>query len=743
MPRSPTPFLSALAALAALASAPARALAEDDAAPEVADGPGPRYEATVSAPARLLDAWPSGDGLTVLTVDAKELQASGARTVQEALRSLPGVALADEQGNAFQHDLAIRGLTASPVTGLPQGLSVFLDGVRLNEPAVEEVNFDLVPLADVERIEIVRGPNAIFGRNTLGGAIHIITRRGGERREAEVELEAGSALHQESRGRASGSAGPFDGYLSVGQSYESGWRAAGAGRVVSALGKVGVRRDDTDATLSYQVQSDRLGEPGSLPLSMLRSDPRQNYTAGDFFRPSLHLVTLNARQRLAPGLSLAANGFFRALDAEQFNSSLLSVDSRLFDRTRSGGATLQLDHKARLGPLKSRLVVGAEATRSSVRVGVREEANAEHAVTEEGLPLPRLSSDVADAQLAVAGFVQEQVRVARGPLSGVAATAALRYDRISHDILDVSPDGFGKGTGQAAYSGWMPAAGLSWAFAPGWLASTSVSRGFRAPAFLEITCANPASPCIGLQAGVAPDTSFTLLRPVRSRALEAGVSGSPLEGVTASVNAFRVDLSDDIYSVSPPSAAGAATPFAVDTTRIIFQNVGATRREGVELAAKLRRGALELDGTYAYTRATFQSAVTLFTPRSADGQESVRPGASLPMVPSHRFDLGARVRARSWLTLSAGVGYVGSQYLRGDEANEARRLAPYALARAGAEARWRSFTASLRATNLFDHRYETFGTFAPNGRLAGRPVETFMTPGPPLRLVAGLRWELG
>src|SRR6267143_935899 len=79
-----------------------------------------------------------------------------------------------------------------PITRLPEvrvtapsppGFSVFLDGVRLNEPTVEEVNFDLIPLEDVERIEVIRGPSVLFGRNTLGGAINLVTRRGREARE--------------------------------------------------------------------------------------------------------------------------------------------------------------------------------------------------------------------------------------------------------------------------------------------------------------------------------------------------------------------------------------------------------------------------------------------------------------------------------------------------------------------------------------------------------------------------------
>src|SRR5207237_3042030 len=104
---------------------------------------------------------------------------------------LPGVTLQNEQGNRFQPDLSLRGFSASPVTGLPQGFSVFLDGVRLNEPTVEEVNFDLIPLEDVERIEVIRGPSVLFGRNTLGGALNTITRRGGTAHESVPEHSRG------------------------------------------------------------------------------------------------------------------------------------------------------------------------------------------------------------------------------------------------------------------------------------------------------------------------------------------------------------------------------------------------------------------------------------------------------------------------------------------------------------------------------------------------------------------------
>jgi outer membrane receptor protein involved in Fe transport len=111
-------------------------------------------------------------------LERREIGAGRPAVLPDLLERQPGVTLQNEQGTPFQPTLTLRGFTASPVTGLPQGVSVFLDGVRLNEPTVEELNFDLIPLEDVERIEVIRGASVLFGRNTLGAAVNIVTRRG-------------------------------------------------------------------------------------------------------------------------------------------------------------------------------------------------------------------------------------------------------------------------------------------------------------------------------------------------------------------------------------------------------------------------------------------------------------------------------------------------------------------------------------------------------------------------------------
>src|SRR5256886_14774652 len=99
------------------------------------------------------------------TLDAQDLDARGVRTLADALEQLPGATTSDELGATAEMDVSLRGVQASPVIGVPQGVTVHVDGVRANEPDAHEVNFDLLPLEDVERLEVVYGPSVLLGRN--------------------------------------------------------------------------------------------------------------------------------------------------------------------------------------------------------------------------------------------------------------------------------------------------------------------------------------------------------------------------------------------------------------------------------------------------------------------------------------------------------------------------------------------------------------------------------------------------
>jgi iron complex outermembrane recepter protein len=312
-------------------------------------------------------------------------------------------------------------------------------------------------------------------------------------------------------------------------------------------------------------------------------------------------------------------------------------------------------------------------------------------------------------------------------------TTAGRFDWLRHQIGDASPDG-PSADGTRTFSRLNPRVGLNYNPSPAAGFYFVYAQGFRAPAFLELTCASPGSICPGLQAGVAPDPP---LDPVVVDHYEVGARLKPVSWLELDMALYRSDARDDIFSVSPTG-----------TTGVFFQNVGATRRQGAELAARAvldRRWEIRLG--YTYTEATFRDDVVLATPRRTAGcvvlpcTQLVRTGSDIPLIPRQRLNVGVDHHLTPWLTLWASGAWVGPQRLRGDEENVEPTLPSYFTVSAGARARWKGLTGFLTITNLLNDEHETYGTFAPNGKQPGAPIERFLTPAAPIHVDAGLSWR--
>lgn len=139
----------------------------------------------------------------------------GPASAAALLTRLPGVSLSNDQGTRAQPTLDVRGFTLSPVIGVPQGVSVFLDGVRVNEPDAQEIDFDLLPMDAVAHAELIRGPAVLFGKNTLAGALNLVTARGGPVPVLEAGVDAGSFGYRAARLVAGGERHGIDGYLAA------------------------------------------------------------------------------------------------------------------------------------------------------------------------------------------------------------------------------------------------------------------------------------------------------------------------------------------------------------------------------------------------------------------------------------------------------------------------------------------------------------------------------------------------
>ncbi|MGH8588174.1 MAG: TonB-dependent receptor, partial [Gammaproteobacteria bacterium] len=223
------------------------------------------------------------------------------------------------QNNPFQNDLEYRGFLASPLVGSAIGLSLYMDGVRINEGFGDTVNWDLIPQSAISSVDLIPGSNPLFGLNTLGGAIALRTKSGFVYQGTEVEASGGSfgrwAVEAEHGGNGSG----FDWYLTFNALDEDGWRDESPSEIRQLFGKVGWEDDQTDLDFSYIFADNDLTGNGFAPESLLAQDRAAVHTFPDNTGNNLHFLNLRASHAFTDALLLAGNGYYRGYQRDTLN----------------------------------------------------------------------------------------------------------------------------------------------------------------------------------------------------------------------------------------------------------------------------------------------------------------------------------------------------------------------------------------------------------------------------------------
>ena len=164
-------------------------------------GPALAQSGTIDNPPQIVVTAPSGSDSVVLAdtpVNAQVIAGDALSRQHHANladlldASLGSVTLSNGTGSPYQSDVSYRGFQATSVLGSPTGLSVCLDGVRMNEPFGSIVNWDLIPMNAIAGVEVLPGSNPLFGLNTLGGALVLTTRNGADNGGASVTVQCGS-----------------------------------------------------------------------------------------------------------------------------------------------------------------------------------------------------------------------------------------------------------------------------------------------------------------------------------------------------------------------------------------------------------------------------------------------------------------------------------------------------------------------------------------------------------------------
>ncbi|HEX3700287.1 MAG TPA: TonB-dependent receptor [Phenylobacterium sp.] len=755
-------------------AAPGLAHAAEAAAPQVS-------EVVVVAPTPLAGRGVDPDKLpaVVETLGTTDFVRAGSLAVTDALQQhVAGLSLSDAQGNAFTRNVDFRGFEASPLEGTPQGLAVYMDGVRLNEAFGDTVNWDLVPEVAIARANLFTS-NPAFGLNALGGAVTLAMKTGFDAPGGAATIEGGSFGRIDGGVEYGATTGPWGLYLAADGGRDNGWRLHSPSDIARLYGDLGWKGAAGELHLVVAGAANDVGVVGPTPVDLLARDRRAVFTFPQTTRNDTALVSLNGRHELSAAWSLQGDVYLRKFTQHHVDGNDGNFASCGGDPAGPPAGTLCVDSsdfpEAIRPPAAAFQVLGANGEPIACPPGR----------SCDEVPYGTLDRTRTDT-LGWGGSLQvsSDARLAgHGNVFALGASADLARVRFSADSelsvinpdLSVGPDPGIPGSGEI-----IRTAG-NIAYSPVELHATTAYLGLYATDTFDLTSRlsltlsgrfNHARMEMDDLTGTAPDLDgahrFDRFNPAAGLAwrvangltlyggyAEANRAPTPLE--LACSDPLKPCLLENALVSDPPLKQVVAHTWeagvrgqakladgglswriggfrtdndddivalaSVIQGRGSFANVPKTRRQGFEASLDLLAGRWQAYAGYSYVQATYQFTGDLPSPNSpfADdaGNLSVTPGDRIGGVPAQRLKLGADYSVTPAVTLGADVLAVGSQYLVGDEANLDARLPAYWIA--GLHGSWRlnrRLEVFGRIDNLFDRHDASFGTYFETDSLA-------------------------
>ena len=696
--------------------------------------------------------------------DAADIGALQPLDVTDLLnRDFGAVSINHAQNNPLQPDLNYRGFTASPLLGLPQGLSVYSDGVRQNEIFGDTVNWDLLPVSAVDSMQLLAGPNPVFGLNSLGGALSLRMKNGFSYDGSAVDAWGGSFGRFGGSVQSGGNNGTWGYYGNADYFEEDGWRDHSPSDAVRLVGNVSHRTDGSTFDLHLNYANTSLTGNGASPAELLAQDRKAVFTWPDLTENEMVQVMAGGSLDLAAGWKLGGNAFYRNLDTHTFNGDgtifeecdvgpdeflceeddgelvldqngnpieaetddgeLNAINNIGRRRQHSYGAMLQLSRGFELtGGRRNELLLGAAFMQGNAKFdSVMEVAQLaeDRSTTRTGIHAAEYATAVDSEVTTWSLYVSDTFDITQK----LSLTLAGRYDD-SRITLDDRSGENPELNGRHSFGRFNPAAGLTFRARPDLMFYASASQASRTPTAVELACADEAAPCSLPNAFLADPP----LDEVVATSFEIGARGRLAGSLDWHVDLFRTTNKDDILF----QTTGGATANVG-----FFSNAADTRRQGIEISLSQHIGPVTWKLDYALVDATYRDEFVVNSPNHPifededdfddaardlivdDGQLLVPAGSSIPGVARHMVNLGLDWLASPALRLGADLNWRSGVYLRGDESNLLARTDNYAVVNLRAEYRFSErFLTYARIENVFDTNYETFG-------LLGEPDEVF------------------
>lgn len=716
----------------------------------------------------------------IQSVKGEEMQDQNNLTIADFLSSgMLGINVNEVQNNPYQPNVNYRGFTASPLLGTPQGISVFVDGVRVNEPFGDVVNWDLIPLNAISSMNLIPGSNPVFGLNTLGGALSINTKSGRTDPGGAVELSGGSWGRVNGQAEFGGVAeNGVDFFISANALNEQGWRDASPSDVRQAFGKIGWQGENTDANLSLTLADNKLIGNGLVQKEFLDNLGWDSInTKPDITETQMTFINFNLNHYLSDDTVFSGNTYYRHARTKTLNGDVNDgVDSANFLADCTGGADPETECGGALNRSKSKREGYGFTTQMTFNQDVMGKKN--QFITGLGYDYGKtefsqnseLGNITATRGVNGVGEFSDEAEVdlsAKSKTWSIFATDTLSLNEIYHLTLSgrynytkvdnkdgLIPKGDPESlTESMSFNRFNPAIGLSITPNKDISFYGSYNEGSRAPTAIELGCAfqDADNDGIGDTACKLPNAMAgdPPLKKVVSKTYEVGVRGKLLADIGFSASVYRSQNTDDIQFISSDPASGAGN----------FLNVGKTRREGLDFGVDGAFSNFRWNVGYSYIRATYQSEFKIANQvnTSAVGDEiTVSKGDYLSGIPKHQLKLRGEWQALPNWTIGTNVITFSDQYSFGNENNdhqgEGAKVSGYTVVNLDtrykfANSGWQLFA---RVNNIFDREYYSAGMlgesfFTADGTFDGGDdhFQPLYSPGAPRAGWIGMRYEFG
>ena len=711
----------------------------------------------------------------VQTLTAEDFSRNYGSNVTDTLfQHIPGVSTSDQQGNSFQTDIRYRGFVASPVPGQPQGLAVYMNGIRLNEAFGDTANFDFIPSNAIDRADL-QSNNPVFGLNALGGAISFQMKNGFTFQGAEPDFQFGSY------GRVSGGVqygarrDDVAVYVAAQGLSEEGWRQNSPAQLARFYADIGWRRDGNEVHLVLAGASNFFGVTAAAPIEVLRRDGTATYTFPQTTQHETALAALNGAFMVAENWTLQSNVYARKFRQAHLDGNGADVERCSAASSFPNRLCLEDDGFPRPTPVtqafRNQFVVldqnnnpipcppGAGNTCASVPYGTIDRTNTDTTTIGGSLQ--------AGSDAALFGHSNRFTLGSSIDHSWTSFSSSSTLGFINPDLSVITNTAI-PGNGQIIHTlgnlGFIPVSldaqstyyGLYATDTFDLTSQLSLTLGGRLNVakikMTDLTGISPDlnndltytrfNPLVGLTWRVVPGLTvyggysesnraptpleIGCSNPDRPCLIESAlVSDPPLKQVVSRtveaglrgnlpVGDGRVDWKVGAYrtGVSDDIIHLASNIQG----RAFFANVPATRRQGLEAGASWKTQRFMLYANYSFIDATYQFSGTIASPNNpladADGNIFVTPGNKIPATPAHQVKFGGEYAVTPEWKVGADVAVVGSQYFVGDDSNLNARVPAYWVTNLRSSYQIsQEVQAFALITNLFNQKYYTYGTY--------------------------------